>query len=67
MKVNDGNSKTEYLLRDPSKGIYLHKLTWREIDCFSQGAVCMVIASEPYDEGDYIRNEGEFLKLAGLA
>ena len=67
LKVNDGNSKTEYLLRDPSRGIYLNKLTWRQIDCFSQGAVCMVLASKPYDEGDYIRNEGEFLKLAGLA
>lgn len=67
LKVNDGNSKTEYLLRDPSRGIYLNKLTWRQIDCFSQGAVCMVLASKPYDEGDYIRNEGEFLKLVGLS
>ena len=67
LRVHDGSSQTEYWLRDPSKGIYLNKLTWREIDCFSQGAVCMVLASEPYDEDDYIRNEGEFLKLVGLS
>lgn len=63
LKVDDGNSKTEYWLSHPSKGIYLNKLTWREIDRFSQGAVCMVLASKPYDEEDYIRDQTEFLKV----
>ena len=63
LKVDDGNSKTEYWLSHPSKGIYLNKLIWREIDRFSQGAVCMVLASMPYDEGDYIRDQTEFIKV----
>lgn len=67
LTVNDGICKTEYHLRDPSKGIYLNKLTWREMDCFSQGAVCMVLASKPFDEDDYIRDKEDFLKLFGCS
>ncbi len=61
MKIDDGFEKTEYWLRDPRNGIYINNLIWREMDCFSQGAVCMVLASEPYDESDYYRNYDEFL------
>jgi hypothetical protein len=62
LKVDDGISEAEYWLRDPSKGIYISRMIWREMDCFSQGAVCMVLASQPYDEGDYCRNYEEFMK-----
>ncbi len=60
MKIDDGNDKSEFWLRDPRKGLYISQLIWREMDSFSQGAVCMVLASHPYDESDYIRNYEEF-------
>ena len=62
MKIDDGISKTEYWLRDPRKGLYIKNMIWREMDSFSQGAVCMVLASHPYDERDYFRNYSDFLK-----
>ena len=63
--LNDGATNSEYILRDPRKGIHISRLVWREIDCFSQGAVCMVVASLHYDENDYIRNFDDFLKRVG--
>ena len=62
MKVNDGHQQSEYWLRDPRKGLYINRLVWREMDSFSQGAVCMVLASHPYDEADYIREHRAFLE-----
>lgn len=62
MKTDDGAKKSEYWLRDPSKGLYISNLIWREMDSFSQGAVCMVLASQRYDESDYYRDYSEFLK-----
>jgi hypothetical protein len=60
MKVDDGHTRSEYWLRDPRKGLYISRLVWREMDCFSQGAVCMVLASHRYDEADYYRDYSEF-------
>ena len=62
MTLDDGGKKSEHWLRDPRKGIYLGKMIWREIDSFSQGAICMILASHRYDEADYFRNYGDFLK-----
>jgi len=61
MRVDDGTTKSEYWLRDPRKGLYISKMVWREMDAFSQGAVCMVLASHPYDEADYYRDYEKFL------
>lgn len=58
--IDDGACKSEYWLRDPRKGLYINRLIWREMDSFSQGAVCMVLASQVYDEGDYYRDYEEF-------
>lgn len=63
--VDDGREKGEYWLRDPRKGLYLKQLVWREMDSFSQGAVCMVLASLPYDEADYYRDYDQFLAALG--
>lgn len=60
MKIDDGSVKSEYWLRDPRRGLYINRLVWREMDAFSQGAVCMVLASRPYDETDYFRDYDEF-------
>lgn len=61
MKIDDGRGQRDYWLRDPRKGLYISRMIWREMDSFSQGAVCMVLASHPYDEADYYRNYDEFL------
>ena len=65
MKIDDGTTRSEYWLRDPRKGLYISKMVWREMDAFSQGAVCMVLASHRYDEGDYLREYGDFVAALG--
>ena len=42
-------------------GLYIPPMMWRDLDNFSSGAVCMVLASEFYDEGDYFRKYDDFL------
>ena len=64
IKIDDGEEKSEFWLRDPRKGLYVNKLVWREMDSFSQGAVCMVLASHPYDETDYYRDYSDFLSAS---
>lgn len=64
MKIDDGHQQTEFWLRDPRKGLYISRLIWREMDSFSQGAVCMVLASHRYSEADYIRDYDTFLATA---
>lgn len=61
MKIDDGATKSEYWLRDPRKGLHISRMVWREMDAFSQGAVCMVLASHRYDEADYYRDYSDFL------
>lgn len=63
IKVSDGIDTQEYWLRDPAKGLYINRLIWREMDAFSEGAVCMVLASHRYDEQDYYRDYEEFLDV----
>lgn len=57
---DDGVGKSEYWLRDPRRGLLIERMVWREMDSFSQGSVCMVVASEPYDEADYYRDYSHF-------
>lgn len=65
LKIDDGIRKSEYWMRDPRKGLYVSQMVWREMDSFSQGAVCMVLASQPYSEDDYFRNYDDFLRNIG--
>lgn len=60
VRIDDGTTKAEYTLRDPRRGLYVNRLIWREMDLFSQGAVCMVLASRPYEETDYYRKYDDF-------
>ncbi|WP_341201687.1 FdtA/QdtA family cupin domain-containing protein [Planomicrobium okeanokoites] len=62
--LDDGNKKEKYLLNEPNKGLFVDKMIWREMHDFSEDAVLMVLASELYDENDYIRNYDEFLREA---
>ena len=64
VKLDDGASKAEIWLNNPRKGLLIDRLVWREMDCFSQGAVCMVLASAPYLEDDYLRDYDDFVKAA---
>lgn len=62
VSVDDGFETSQHWLRDPRKGLLIDRMIWREMDSFSQGAVCMVLASHPYDEADYIREHRTFLE-----
>ena len=60
--LDNGHGNTEEVLLDtPSKGLYLSSPIWREMYDFSPDAVLLVLASEYYDESDYIRNYGDFI------
>ena len=59
--LDDGNVKRTFMLNRPYQGLYVVPGIWRDLYDFSSGAVCMVLASEKYDEKDYIRNYNEYL------
>jgi len=59
--LKDGASSTTITLNKPDKGLLIKNNTWRELENFSSGAVCLVLASTVYDEDDYIRDFDEFL------
>lgn len=59
--VHDGQEAQRITLNKPNKGLLLPKGIWRELEDFSSGSVCLVLASEVYMEEDYIRDFDEFL------
>lgn len=59
--LHDGNIQTKVTLNRPFEGLLIYPGVWREIDNFSSGSVCLVIASEVYDEEDYIRDFDGFM------
>ncbi|MCP5160073.1 MAG: WxcM-like domain-containing protein [Hahellaceae bacterium] len=58
--LDDGNSRKTVHLNRSYNGLYVCPMIWREIDNFSSGAVCMVLASDYYDEEDYFRDYNTF-------
>lgn len=62
--LDDGHNKKRFHLNRSYYGLYVCPMMWRDLDNFSSGAVCMVLASEHYDENDYIRDYSQFLSLA---
>ena len=62
--LDNGKTRQKFSLNRSYKGLYIPTMIWREIENFSSGAVCMVLASEHYDESDYIYDYNEFLKEA---
>ena len=60
--IDDGTETKEILLNCPEKGLYLSNYIWREMYDFSHDAVLLVLASEYYDESDYIRSYEDFLR-----
>lgn len=67
MVLDDGFEKKRFHLNRSYYGVYVCPMMWRYLDNFSSGSVCMVLASAPYDEADYIRDRSEFLKAVGAA
>lgn len=62
IRLDDGKEKKVIPLERPYEGLYVSNNMWREMFDFSPDAVLMVLASELYDESDYIRDYDEFLK-----
>ena len=59
--LDNGEQKETILLNHPWQGLLIKPNTWRTLDDFSSGAVCMVLASELFDEEDYIYDYNEFI------
>ena len=60
--VDNGEEQKIVLLNHPYQGLLIDTDVWRTLDDFSSGAVCLVLASEPFDEDDYIREYDDFLR-----
>lgn len=64
--VDDGSARASFHLNRGYFGLYIGSMIWREINNFSSGAVCVALASAPYDEADYYRDYDEFVKARYL-
>ncbi|WP_234419025.1 sugar 3,4-ketoisomerase [Parazoarcus communis] len=62
--LNDGDRERRFHLNRSYNGIYIAPMTWRYLDNFSSGAVCLVLASAYYDEADYYRDYASFESAA---
>lgn len=65
--VDDGFERKKIHLNRSYNGIYIPKMMWREVDNFSSGAVCLVLASTLYDKLDYYHDYEDFVKVAQAA
>ena len=63
INLDDGKNKKSVLLNDPGKGLRVSSMIWRDINEISSNAVCLVLASNEYDERDYIRDYETFIKI----
>ena len=59
--LDNGYTQTSYHLNQPWQGLYVETGVWRTLNDFSSGAVCLVLASDPFEEDDYIRDYNDFL------
>jgi hypothetical protein len=62
---DDGEERRVVHLEAPSQGLLLPPLVWRELDGFAPGSICLVLASECYDEREYIRSYSQFRAAVG--
>ena len=63
--LDDGKENKRITLNRSYYGLYINPMTWRVLDNFSSGAICLSIVSELYDESDYFREYDEFLRAIG--
>ena len=64
--LDDGDEKRKISLDQPNSGLYIPGHIWTRVVNFSAGSVCMVLASLPYDENEYIRDYDEFLEFKAV-
>jgi hypothetical protein len=64
VELDDGFGKKKFTLNRSYYGLYLPTMVWRELTNFSSGAICLVLASRPYEESDYYRDYNEFRQIA---
>ena len=64
IKLDDGKNSEFIILNDKKTGLWINSLIWREMDQFSSSCVLLVLASDFYNEEDYIRNYKDFLSTA---
>ena len=62
MLLTNGTEKADIWLNSPTRGIVIDEMVWREMHDFTPDCVLLVLASEHYDEADYIRNYEDFIK-----
>lgn len=62
--LDDGHHKQQFHLNRSYHGLYIPPMIWHDLDNFSSGAACMVLASEFYDESDYYRDYQQFISAA---
>jgi len=62
--LDDGYDQASYFLNRSYFGLYIPTMVWRELRNFSSGSVCLVLASQYYDEDDYYRAHDEFVQAA---
>jgi hypothetical protein len=60
---NDGRVRTVHRLEGPAKGLLLPEMVWHHLDEFSSDALCLALASGPYDASEYVHDCEEFLEL----
>lgn len=60
VKLDDGRDSDRCHLNRPYRALYIPPMVWREMDNFSSGSVCLVLASAPFDESDYLRDYDAF-------
>jgi dTDP-4-dehydrorhamnose 3,5-epimerase-like enzyme len=65
--LDDGRTREVVTLNRSYIGLYIPQLVWREIENFSSGSVCLVLASEHYDEDDYIHDYDEFVEMSAAS
>ena len=65
--LDDGRERRRFHLNRSYFGLYVAPMIWRELDNFSSGSVCLVLASEVYDEADYYRDYQEYLAAVRAA
>ncbi len=63
VQLDDGNIKKTVMLNQPYRGLHIPPGIWASEVNFSSGAICLVLASDLYDENDYLRNYEEFIEF----
>lgn len=64
--LDNGREQETFMLNHPYQGLLVETGVWRTLDDFSSGAVCLVLASAPFEEEDYIRDYDEYLEYKGI-